>query len=72
MPWGELPAGQIRFLPAYLTACRYAIKPLVYSLFEDVDDFDGRLARGGFRSVASTNAGVLRETVRLKGGRFQI
>jgi len=33
-------------LPAYLTACRYAIKPMVYSLFEHDHASQGRMSAG--------------------------
>jgi len=33
-------------LPAYLTACRYAIKPMVYSLFEHDHALQGRMSAG--------------------------
>jgi hypothetical protein len=33
-------------LPAYSTACRYAIKPKVYSLFEYDDDLGDRMSAG--------------------------
>jgi len=47
MPWGRFLRIKFGFSPAYLAACRYAIKPRVYSLFEDDDDLESRGLQSG-------------------------
>jgi hypothetical protein len=47
MPWGRFLRVKSGAWPARLTACRYAIKPLVYSLFEYDDDLVSRVVQTG-------------------------
>jgi hypothetical protein len=72
MPWGRFLRVKFGFLPAFSTACRYAIKPLVYSLFEDDDDLESRVVQGGraFSLPGLPRSCVLRQIVLVRKTAF--